>query len=135
MRKIKYFILFIITTLLIVGCSGSSEIRKKWNVEDANGNTYVMDITDKEITISNEKNKDRMTYTQNAKGTSNGIKYFGLIVNNEKFSIIFPDKTNTDLALFLKIENDDYLSGALVYAMNTKGEPNYKEYAHKFLEK
>lgn len=131
----KYFILLLGTALLIMGCSGSSDIKHKWSVEDATGNTYAMNITDKEITISNDDNKDTMTYSQNAKGTSSGIKYYGLTVNNEKYSIIFPDKKNSDLALFLKINNDDYLSGTLVYAMNTEEKPNYKEYANKFLEK
>ncbi|OJG95001.1 hypothetical protein RV18_GL003167 [Enterococcus termitis] len=119
----------------MVGCSGSKEIQKNWKAEDAAGSAYSLEIKDKEITISNNKDTDKLDYKQNAVGTSNGVKYYGLMIDNEKYSIIFPEKGNTELALFLKIDSDDYLNGTLVYAMNIKEQPSYKDYAKKYLIK
>ncbi|EOL45103.1 hypothetical protein [Enterococcus caccae] len=134
-NKYKIFLLVCITLIIMVGCSGSKEIQKTWKAEDATDNVYSIEIKDKEITISNNKDTDKMDYKQNAVGTANGVKYYGLTIDNEKYSIIFPEKGNTDLALFLKIESDDYLDGTLVYAMNTKEQPSYKDYAEKYLIK
>lgn len=134
-NKYKVFILDCITLIIMVGCSGSKEIQKNWKAEDATDNVYSIEIKDKEIIISNNKDTDKMDYKQNAIGTSNGVKYYGLTIDNEKYSIIFPEKGNIDLALFLKIDSDDYLDGTLVYAMNTKEQPSYKEYAEKYLTK
>lgn len=134
-NKYKVFILVCITLIIMVGCSGSKEIQKTWKAEDKADKIYSIKIKDKEITISNDKENETLDYKQNAIGTSNGVKYYGLTIDNEKYSIVFPEKGNSELALFLKIDSDDYLDGTLVYAMNTKEQPSYKEYAEKYLTK
>ncbi|MFK4568341.1 hypothetical protein [Enterococcus sp. UD-01] len=131
-NKYKIFIIACIT-LIMTGCSGSKEIQKTWKAEDANAKVYSIKIKDKEITISNDNENENLDYKQNAVGTSNGVKYYGLTIDNEKYSVIFPEKGNSALALLLKVNSDDYLSGTLIYAMNTKEQPSYKDYAEKFL--
>lgn len=132
-NKYKIFILVCTALVIMVGCSGSKKIQKTWKAEDATNTTYSIEIKDKKITVSSANDNEKLDYTQNAVGTSNGISYYGLTIDNEKYSILFPEKGNTDLALFLKINDDDYLNGTLIYAMNTKEQPNYQEYAEKYL--
>ncbi|MBO0466074.1 hypothetical protein IGL98_000254 [Enterococcus sp. DIV0840] len=132
-NKYKIFLLVCITLIIMVGCSGSKEIQKTWKAEDATDNVYSIEIKANEINISNDKENEKLDYKQNVIGIENGVKYYGLTIDNEKYSILFPEKDNTDLALFLKIDSDDYLDGTLVYAMNTKEQPSYNDYAEKFL--
>lgn len=132
-NKFKVFFLLCTTLIIMVSCSGSKELQKSWQGEDAEANVYSIEIKDKELTISTNEVTETKNYKQNPVGTSNGVKYYGLTIDDETYSVIFPEKGNTDLALFMKTASDDYLDGTLIYAMNTKEKPNYKIYAEKFI--
>jgi len=133
MKKLMAGLLLIVSTILLVSCAGSKAIQKSWKAEDASKSSYTLDIKENEIVLSGNNEVESLNYEQNAIGTKNGIKYYGLLINKEQFSIIFPDKDNQGIALFLKTtDNDDYLNGTLIYAMNTKEKPDYAEYGEKF---
>lgn len=49
------------------------------------------------------------------------------------YSLIIPEKKK-DVALLLQPDSEDnYLLGSLVYAMNKKSQPDYKEYVNEYL--
>ena len=133
--KNKYLVtLIIVLTMLLTGCSGSKAIRGAWNAQDSEGNNYVLEFDERKITLSQGEEKETLTYEQNAVGTENGIKYYGLTIDNVSYSVIFPEKENQDLALFVKVtDEDNYLEGNLVYAINKNDEPNYQDYASKYI--
>lgn len=132
-NKYKLFLFLCASLFIMASCSGSKNIQKKWKAEDAVNKVFSIEFKDKEMIVSNENETEKLAYKQNAVGVSNGIKYYGITVNNQSYSVIFPEKGNEELALLMRISGDDYLDGTLVYAMNTKEQPDYKEYAVKFL--
>lgn len=135
MKKIMMGFL-VILSLILGGCSGSEAIKKTWQVEDASQNTYTMEINDNEIILTGSAGDEKKAYSQNAVGTSSANKYYGLLIDRKQYSIVFPEKGNDDVALFLKmtIDDGDYSSGDLVYAMHAKDTPSYIEYVEKYLK-
>ncbi|MBE9388580.1 hypothetical protein [Vagococcus salmoninarum] len=113
-NKFKAFFLLCTTLIIMVSCSGSKELQKSWQGEDAEANVYSIEIKDKELTISTNEVTETKNYKQNPVGTSNGVKYYGLTIDDETYSVIFPEKGNTDVALFMKTASDDYLDGTLI---------------------
>lgn len=133
-KMVKVFFLGVFM-LILTGCAGSKAIQKSWKVTDASNTSYTMEIKDKEIILSNAEENEKLSYKQNAVGFLNGTKYYGIIIDKVSYSIVFPEKDNPDLALFLKGDGEDYLTGELIYAMNSAEQPSYSEYAEKFIQK
>lgn len=113
----------------LVGCSGAKEIQGTWYVQNSKGKNLMITFTDKKVSIDGDEYK----YTQNAIGTENGAKYYGITQNGKTYSIIFPEK-DENIALMIEPEStDNYLQGTLLFAMNKKKEPNYSSYAQKYI--
>lgn len=132
-NKYKLFLFLCASLFIMASCSGSKNIQKKWKAEDAANNVLSIEFKDKEMIVSNDSTTEKLPYKQNAVGVSNGIKYYGITVKNQAYSVVFPEKGNEDLALLMRISGDDYLDGTVVYAMNTQEQPSYKDYVVQFL--
>lgn len=114
---------------LLAGCSGSKKFQGTWHVQNSKGKNLIITFTDKKVSIDGDEYK----YTQNAIGTENGVKYYGITQNGKTYSIIFPEK-DENIALMIEPETtDNCLQGTLLFAMNKKREPNYNSYAKKYV--
>ncbi|URZ02839.1 glycosyltransferase [Clostridium felsineum] len=130
-NKITFFVMGLVMSLLILtGCSGSKSIQGTWKVQNANGKNSTIVFKDKKVTVDGKT----FDYTQNAVGTENGINYYVIQQHNEKYTIIFPDKDKNIAIMIEPDSTDNYLQGKLLYAMNKIKQPNYKEYATKYLK-
>lgn len=132
-KKLSTLILAISLALSLVfltACSGSKSIQGTWKAQDIAGTNYTIEFTDEEVIVDGES----FDYTQNAIGTKNGISYHGIKQDGEDYSIVFPDK-DKDIAIMIQPDStDDYFKGVMLYAMNKTTEPDYMEYAKKYLK-
>ena len=129
-KNILLFITCLSFLLLLTACKGSKQIQGTWKAQDAAGSNKTITISKTTIKIGEET----YDYTQNVVGIKNSSRYYVLKINKQMYSLIFPEKKN-DIALLLQPDSDDnYLLGSLIYAMNKKEEPDYKEYAAEYLE-
>ncbi|WP_063282182.1 hypothetical protein [Lactococcus cremoris] len=114
---------------ILTGCKGSKNIQGTWHIRNSDEKDLTINFTDKKVTIEGDEYK----YTQNAIGTENGIKYYGIMENGKNYSIIFPEK-DKNIALMIEPDSsDNYLQGTLIFAMNKKERPSYNEYAERYL--
>lgn len=129
MKKILCFVTIICSMFLLTGCKGSNKIQGIWNAQDGLGKIGKIEITEDTLKIDNESYK----FKQNAKGFENSTKYYGIIFDGENYTIIFPDKDDENIALFIRPNSkENLLAGDLIFAMNKKEVPNYNEYAEKY---
>lgn len=133
-QKIMSILMVVIGIVFLAGCDKAREIKTTWNIEDAFGNAYQMNIKDKEIIIIDGKEKQKMSFKQGDIGSTKGIKYYGLTMDGKNYSIIFPEEKNYNIALFIKRDKNNYTQGSLVFAMNKKEKPNYTEYNKEYLK-
>lgn len=127
-KKLIPLALFMGMLVVLTSCSGSKSIQGTWMVQDGAGNNSKIVISSKTIKVEGKTYK----YKQNAVGVENGIHYYGIEEDGDSYSIIFPKK-NSEAALLVLLDNDDdYLKGKLIYAMNKKEQPDYKEYVKKY---
>ncbi|MFL0252823.1 hypothetical protein ACJDT4_20655 [Clostridium neuense] len=130
-NKITLLVLGLVLSLLILdGCSGSKSIQGTWKVQDGSGENSTMVFKDKKVTVDGKT----FDYTQNAVGTKNGVNYYGIKQDNKNYTIVFPDKDKNIAIMIEPDSTDNYLQGKMLYAMNKIKQPNYKEYAKKYLK-
>lgn len=124
---IAIILVSMLTTL--VGCRGSKTFQGAWYAQNSDGKNLNIIFTEKKVSIDG----DEYNYTQNAIGTENGVKYYGIVQNGKHYSIIFPTK-DRNIALMIEPDSsDDYLQGTLLFAMNKRSTPNYNNYAKKYI--
>lgn len=128
-NKITLLVLAL-SLLILVGCSGSKSIQGTWRVQDGSGKNSTIVFKDKKITVDGKT----FDYTQNAIGTKNGINYCGIKQDNKNYTIVFPEKDKNIAIMIEPDSTDNYLQGKMLYAMNKKTQPSYKEYAKKYLK-
>lgn len=130
-NKVTLLVIGLVLSLLILGgCSGSKSIQGTWKVQDGSGKNSTIVFKDKKVIVDGKT----FDYTQNAVGTENRIKYCGIKQDNKNYTIVFPEK-DKNIAIMLEPDStDNYLQGKMLYAMNKTIQPNYKEYAKKYLK-
>ncbi|WP_342588721.1 glycosyltransferase [Lactococcus protaetiae] len=120
----------VVSLVVLAGCSGSKSIQGTWKAQDGAGKNSTIIFTDKKVTVDGQT----YNYTQNAIGTENGIKYYGIKQDGQNYTIIFPVK-NKNIAIMIKPNStDDSLKGKMLYAMNKTVQPRYNDYATKYLK-
>ncbi|AUW96363.1 glycosyltransferase [Streptococcus pluranimalium] len=133
MKKFKSALVLVVlfmSIVLLVGCKGSKKIQGTWKAQDSTGKNSTIQFKENVVVIDNQE----YDYKQNATGFKNQVSYYGITQNGEQYSIIFPEK-NKNIALLIRpTSTDDYLAGEMLYALNRKEEPNYKEYAEKYFK-
>lgn len=129
--KKKRGLLVVIACIMMVlsACSGSKKIQGEWQVQDGEGKNSKIIIREKELEIDGQK----FDYVQNATGFENGVSYCGIKQNGKAYSIIFPDKDKDIAVMIIPNSTDEYLQGNMIYAMNRKIQPNFKEYVEKYI--
>lgn len=130
-KKISLLSLFIFSVLLLSGCSGSKTIRGTWQAVDGTEKQYTIRITQDQFMLEGDGQSENHTYKQTAVGIQNGIRYYGLTMNGQKYALIFPEKKQK-LALWVLVTGDDYLVGKMVFAMNQNEQPNFATYYQKY---
>lgn len=128
-KNILIFLTCLGFLLFLTGCKGSKQIQGTWKAQDSAATNVTITISKDTIKIG----KETYDYTQNVVGVKNSYRYYGLKINKKMYSLIIPEKKK-DVALLLQPDSEDnYLLGSLVYAMNKKSQPDYKEYVNEYL--
>jgi len=120
--------------VFLVGCDKAKAIKTTWNIEDAFGNSYQMKIEDEKIIIIDGEDKQKMSFKEGKIGSVEDVKYYGITMDGKDYSIVFPEETDSNIALFIKRDKKDFTDGDLVFAMNKKENPNYTEYNKEYLK-
>lgn len=130
--KLKIAIALFVLALsffLPVGRSGSAKIRGKWKTQTSDGENIEMDFKRWSVFL----NDDEYYYEQNASGIEDGVRYYGIEIDDEPFSIIFPGK-DRNVAMMIKPDTEDsHISGFFIFAMHRKTQPKYEEYGKKYI--
>lgn len=131
-RVILMSILSLFSLLTLVACKGSSKIQGTWYAEDPTGKNSTVVITEDTLSLGGEAN----SYTQNGLGIKNGVRYYVIKMKDydEYYSIIFPDK-DKNISVLLQIDDtDEPLRGTMILALNKDKNPDYSDYANKYLK-
>lgn len=131
-KKVYKLGLMLLLTFVLCGCSTSDKIIGKWYGANTDNVQLTVEIDEDELTASNDSAEDNYSLKQVAVGVENGIRYYGLTLNGNDCSLIFPEKDNDDIAFLLSIEDDEYLEGSVLYILNKKDYPDFDEYKEKY---
>ncbi|KRM22318.1 hypothetical protein [Latilactobacillus graminis] len=132
-KNIKLLLSICLVLVALVGCAASKRIQGTWRIQDAENKTGQIKLTRNKLTIDIGNSKKSYSFKQNAIGTKNGTTYYGLTLDNQSLSIIFPEK-NKNKAIFMQVDStDDYLKGKMIFAMNKTKKPNYRYYVNRYL--
>lgn len=133
--KKKLFITFMMG-LLVIGLAGcghkqsTSKLFGTWKAEDGAGTRSTIKFTKKIVTVNDTK----YSYKRTEVGYKNSVRYISIEQDNKDYTIVFPKKNDKNLALMLKPDDaDEPLNGSMLYALNKTKEPNYQQYAQKYL--
>lgn len=125
MKKTKR-VLIAAFLLLLIACSGSDTYRGLWKATNAEGKQLDILFDEKELRISQEEQTETYQYTQNSINISNGIKTYGIQLNDGRvFQIQFPIPDDDSKAAMLDangspvfiISRDEYLGYKEVYGL------------------
>ena len=129
-KKILTLSIFTIFLIFVSGCGNSKNLLLgEWNAEkDIDVNDIVKFDNDK-VTV-NGKEYD---YKLKSKENKGDLIYYKIEQNGESYTIIFPDKDKNIAIMIQPYSQNDDLYGKVLYAMNKKDQPNYKEYVKKYI--
>lgn len=85
-------------TFILAGCEGSDVYQGTWKALDKEGNKIEIMFSPTEMSIENgDKQAEKWGYTQNSVNINNGVRNYGIKVDNGKtYSIIFPIANDTE---------------------------------------
>ncbi len=128
--KIISHVLLTVFLLSLSACSKSTNlIQGEWKAQTGAMRNEIVKFDNDKVTV-NGKEYD---YKIKSKENKGDLIYYKIEQNGESYTIIFPDK-DTNIAIMIQpySQNDD-LYGKVLYAMNKKDQPNYKEYVKKYI--
>ncbi len=125
-------VLIILILLLLTSCKMSESVQGTWYAQDGGNKDHIIKFEDKAMTFNDKEYEIK----QVAIGIKNGISYYGFKQNGETYSVVFPNSKDKNTAmLMLPNDTDNMLKGKVLYVMNKKEKPNYKEYISKYLQR
>ena len=124
----------LLSAILMVACSGSKNIQGKWKAQDPEGKTIDIVFKEKTVTLADES----YDYTQNGVGTTNGLSYYIINIDDngfkKTFTIAFPEKDKKTALMIAPDDTEEPLYGTLYYAMHKEKIPNYQAYVKKYMK-
>lgn len=122
----------LIVLFLLVGCSASDKIQGKWYGTSGDGVKHTVDLSEDKAVVTNDEESSTYELKQVAVGIKNGVRYYGITLDGDTFSVIFPED-NEEVAFMLSVEEGNYLEGRVVFALDTEDYPDYQEYYDKYI--
>lgn len=140
MRKTKFYLvvagLLSVFLMILSACSSSTGnhantnyLQGEWKVQTANGQNSTITFDKDSVTVGEKK----FAYKQKSVKTKKGLTYYKIEQNGEDYSVIFPEKDKNIAIMIQPTSTKDDLYGTMLYAMNKKKQPNYKQYAQKYM--
>ena len=127
--KIISYILLTIFLISLSACSKSTNlIEGEWKAQTGAINNEIVKFDNDKVTV-NGKEYD---YKLKSKENKGDLIYYKIEQNGETYTIIFPDKDKNIAIMIQPYSQNDDLYGKVLYAMNKKDQPNYKEYVKKY---
>lgn len=136
-KKLKRLLLVIFSCTVMLttlsGCAGMpdrDDVKGKWKATAPGNVKNDIKITDNKLIFNGTSNKIKFT----KKGFENDAQYLGFKFNGKTYSIVLPDKDNRDIAFIVEVhDEDDMLSGKVLFVMNRNKYPDYQKYCDKYL--
>ena len=130
-KKILTLSIFALFLLFVSGCGSSKNLLLgEWKAQTGAQKTDVVKFDSNKVTVNGQEFDYKVKSTEN-KGD---IIYYQIEQNGELFTVIFPDKDRNIAVMIQPYKSEDPLSGKLLYAMNKNEQPNYSEYAKKYVK-
>ncbi|WP_322809602.1 hypothetical protein [Carnobacterium maltaromaticum] len=113
--------LVLIMLPVLVSCKVSKDYQGEWFALDGLEKQVKLDFSEKELKISDG---NRYSLSQYGIGVANSMHYFQIKIDDEKYSLIYPDKKDKDTALVVKPDDEDKpLEGKILFKMNRNKYP------------
>lgn len=126
MKKLV-FLFSVITTFILVGCSGSDMYLGAWKATDNQGNKFDITFDKNKFDVKDTAGKlTTYNYSQNAVKISNGVKSYGIKLDDGRtYQILFPVVDNTKVAIIslesgeplYTISRDNYITYDEIYKL------------------
>ena len=128
--KIISYILLTVFLISFSACSKSTNlIEGEWKAQTGAMKNEIVKFDNDKVTV-NGKEYD---YKLKSKENKGDLIYYKIEQNGESYTIIFPDKDKNIAIIIQPYSQNDDLYGKVLYAMNKKDQPNYKEYVKKYI--
>ncbi len=131
-KKLIITALLVTVCMVLAGCKGSKNIQGEWFAQDSDEMDCKLIIDEDSIKVKGDTEKV-YSYKQHMVGTENGVTYYGIMLDGEEYSVVFPEKGVKDKGLILKVEGENKLSGTLVYALNSEEPPSFFDYLQQYM--
>lgn len=113
--------------LLLVGCSGSDTYAGLWKATNNQGENFDITFTEKSFNVKSENSETTsFNYSQNAVKISNGVKSYGIKLDDGRaYQIVFPIVNNTNVGIIsletgeplYTISRDKYITYDEIYKL------------------
>lgn len=127
MQKLNY-LLFILTAILLTGCSGSETYRGMWKATDPEGVQFEITFEAKKFIIKRMDRESRdFGYSQNSVHMENFVETYGISLDDgRRYQIIFPIADDESVgiikdgngSLTFTISRNEYISYQDIYKLN-----------------
>lgn len=118
----KIFLLSLLVTLILAGCSGVKSYKGNWHIVDSNGETGTINFSNQNATIKlGKEDKRKLKLTLVDSGTKKNVSYQTFQLDQQLYTLIFPNKKNMDEAYMILPDSEKKkTSGIILYVMNRK---------------
>lgn len=125
MRSKIYFFILGGILLFLFSCSASDAYSGEWFALGNDANKVKISFIEKKMILEEEgKAFEEYNFTQNSVGINNGIKYYGLRVEDiGNINIIFPSKKNKEYALII-VPAQNEITGNSIFTMQRNKYPD-----------
>lgn len=116
MKNIIKIVGLSIIALIVAACGGSDVYQGEWQANDDSGNHYTVYFEPKHLTITDSKGSvTESNYTQNSVHNSNGIKTYGIkLEDGSSYQVHFPIKNNENRAQLIIPPQSTSFSGITI---------------------
>ena len=134
MNKFKTAVISSLLALFLIllsacGSSSTPKLEGEWKAQTGAMNNEIVKFDNDKVTV-NGKEYD---YKLKSKENKGDLIYYKIEQNGETYTIIFPDKDKNIAIMIQPYSQNDDLYGKVLYEMNKKDQPNYKEYVKKYI--
>ena len=134
MNKFKTAVISSLLALFLIllsacGSSSTPKLEGEWKAQTGAMNNEIVKFDNDKVTV-NGKEYD---YKLKSKENKGDLIYYKIEQNGESYTIIFPDKDKNIAIMIQPYSQNDDLYGKVLYEMNKKDQPNYKEYVKKYI--
>ena len=120
-KKLKGFFLGLVMLTILASCKVSKDYQGEWFALDGLGNQVKLNYTEKELKTNDGKKYELSQY---GTGLENGMKYYQIKIDNDKYTFIYPEKNDKDTAVVVKPDDEDKpLKGKILFKMNKNAYP------------